>query len=133
MRVRLRPMSCWLRNRGTIMVRVIAEVSFSPIGTATPSLSKYVVAALAVLEEHPEIEYKLNAMGTVMEGERRDIIEVIEEMNEAIFAAGAQRVGTTLKIDERSDKPTSMEHKVVVVEQSIKKAEQAKKIGELVR
>src|SRR5438477_5193121 len=94
------------------MVRVIAEVSFSPIGTATPSLSKYVVAALAVLEEHPEVEYKLNPMGTVIEGERRDIIEVIEEMNEAIFAAGAQRVGTTLKIDERRDKPTSMHHKV---------------------
>ena len=42
-------------------------------------------------------------MGTVLEGERRAIIDVIEEMNEAIFAAGAQRVGTTLKIDERRD------------------------------
>jgi len=97
------------------MTRVIAEVSFSPIGTATPSLSRYVVAALAVLEEHPEVEYKLNPMGTVLEGERRDIIEVIEAMNEAIFAAGAQRVGTTLKVDERRDKPTSMQHKVDAV------------------
>jgi uncharacterized protein (TIGR00106 family) len=94
------------------MGRVIAEVSFSPIGTATPSLSKYVVAALAVLEEHPEVEYKLNPMGTVLEGERSDIIAVIEAMNEAIFGAGAQRVGTTLKIDERRDKQTSMQHKV---------------------
>jgi len=94
------------------MVRVIAEVTFSPIGTATPSLSKYVVAALAVLEEHPEVEYKLNPMGTVLEGERSDIIAVIEAMNEAIFSAGAQRVGTTLKIDERRDKQTSMQHKV---------------------
>src|SRR6266576_1303961 len=94
------------------MSRVIAEVTFSPIGTATPSLSKYVVAALAVLEEHPEVEYKLNPMGTVLEGERSDIIAVIEAMNEAIFGAGAQRVGTTLKIDERRDKQTSMQHKV---------------------
>jgi len=94
------------------MGRVIAEVTFSPIGTATPSLSKYVVAALAVLEEHPEVEYKLNPMGTVLEGERSDIIAVIEAMNEAIFGAGAQRVGTTLKIDERRDKQTSMQHKV---------------------
>jgi len=94
------------------MGRVIAEVTFSPIGTATPSLSKYVVAALAVLEEHPEVEYKLNPMGTVLEGERSDIIAVIEAMNEAIFSAGAQRVGTTLKIDERRDKQTSMQHKV---------------------
>ena len=94
------------------MVRVIAEVMFSPIGTATPSVSRYVVSALTVLKQHPEIKYELNPMGTVLEGERRAIINVIEEMNEAIFAAGAQRVGTTLKIDERRDKPASMQHKV---------------------
>ena len=94
------------------MVRVIAEVMFSPIGTATPSVSRYVVSALTVLKQHPEIKYELNPMGTVLEGERRARIDVIEEMNEAIFAAGAQRVGTTLKIDERRDKPASMQHKV---------------------
>lgn len=94
------------------MVKVIAEVSFSPIGTATPSVTKYVVAALEALKRHPEVEYQLNPMGTVLEGERRDIINVIEEMNEAVFAAGAQRVGTILKIDERRDKPASMQHKV---------------------
>jgi uncharacterized protein (TIGR00106 family) len=94
------------------MGKVIAEVSFSPLGTPTPSLSRYVQAALAVLREHSEVEYQLNPMGTVIEGERRDVINVIEEMNEAVFAAGALRVGTTLKIDERRDKATSMEHKV---------------------
>ena len=94
------------------MGKVIAEVSFSPLGTPSPSLSRYVQAALAVLREHSEVEYQLNPMGTVIEGERRDVINVIEEMNEAVFAAGALRVGTTLKIDERRDKETSMAHKV---------------------
>src|SRR5207302_11169455 len=94
------------------MGKVIAEVTFSPLGTPTPSLSAYVAAALAVLKDHPEVRYQLNPMGTVLEGERRDVINVIEAMNEAVFAAGALRVGTTLKIDERRDKPTSMEHKV---------------------
>jgi uncharacterized protein (TIGR00106 family) len=97
------------------MGKVIAEVSFSPLGTATPSLSKYVRAALTVLNEHPEVQYQLGPMGTVIEGERRDVINVIEEMNEAVFAAGALRVGTTLKIDERRDKATSMQHKVQAV------------------
>jgi len=104
-------------------MKVIAEVTFSPIGTATPSLSRYVTAALSVLQEHPEVRYQLNPMGTVLEGERRDIIAVIEEMNEAIFAAGALRVGTTLKIDERRDKPASMEHKVEVVLDGLKREE----------
>ncbi|MFL5733573.1 MAG: MTH1187 family thiamine-binding protein [Chloroflexia bacterium] len=97
------------------MGKVIAEVSFSPIGTATPSLSKYVTAALAVLKEHPEVEYRLNPMGTVLEGERSAVLNLVEAMNEAVFAAGALRVGTTLKIDERRDKATSMDHKVDVV------------------
>jgi uncharacterized protein (TIGR00106 family) len=104
------------------MVRVIVEVTYSPLGTATPSLSKYVVAALAALKNYPKVEYKLNPMGTVLEGERADIIEAVEGMNEAIFAAGALRVGTTLKIDERRDKPASMEHKVDTVMEGLQKA-----------
>ena len=101
------------------MVKVIAEVTFSPIGTGTPSLTSYVTAALSVLEEHPEIGYQLNPMGTVLEGERADIISVVEEMNEAVFAAGALRVGTVLRIDERRDKATSMQHKVDAVRRGL--------------
>jgi uncharacterized protein (TIGR00106 family) len=103
------------------MVHAIAEVTFSPLGTATPSLSKYVAAAVRVLSDHPEVKYQLNPMGTVLEGERADIIAVVEEMNEAIFAAGALRVGTTLKIDERRDKAASMDHKVDTVMEQIGK------------
>ena len=103
------------------MSKVIAEVSFSPAGTPTPSVGKYITAALAVLKDHPEVRYQLNPMGTVLEGERRDVINVIEAMNEAVFAAGALRVGTTLKIDERRDKPTSMEHKVDSVIEGLEK------------
>jgi len=103
------------------MGKVIAEVSFSPTGTPTPSVGKYVTAALLVLKEHPEVKYQLNPMGTVIEGDRRDVINVIELMNEAVFAAGALRVGTTLKIDERRDKDTSMEHKVQSVLEGLEK------------
>ena len=97
-------------------MKVIAEVSFSPLGTATPSLSHYVAAALTVLGAQPEVSYQLNAMGTVLEGERAAVLAAVEAMNEAIFQAGALRVGTTLKIDERRDKPASMQHKVDVVQ-----------------
>ena len=103
------------------MAVVIAEVTFSPLGTATPSLSKYVAAAVRVLSEHPEVKHQLNPMGTVLEGERADIIRVVEEMNEAIFAAGALRVGTALKIDERRDKAASMEHKVDTVMEQLER------------
>ena len=101
-------------------MKVIAEVTFSPLGTGTPSVSRYVAAALAVLEQQPGVSYQLNPMGTVLEGERAMVIAAVEAMNEAIFAAGAQRVGTTLKIDERRDKPTSMQHKVDTVQDQLR-------------
>jgi uncharacterized protein (TIGR00106 family) len=97
-------------------MQVIAEVSFSPLGTGTPSLSAYVTAALAELRHHPGVRYRLGPMGTVLEGERADVIAAVEAMNEAVFRAGALRVGTALKIDERRDKATSMEHKVDTVQ-----------------
>ena len=100
--------------------KVIAEVTFSPLGTATPSVSAYVAAALAELRNHPQVRYQLGSMSTVLEGERAAVWAACEAMNDAIFAAGAQRVGTTLKIDERRDKPTSMQHKVDTVAEQIR-------------
>jgi uncharacterized protein (TIGR00106 family) len=97
-------------------MKVIAEVSFSPLGTPTPSVSAYVAAALAELRNHPAVRYQLGPMGTVLEGERAAVIAAIEAMNEAVFRAGALRVGTTLKIDERRDREPSTQHKVEVVE-----------------
>jgi len=100
-------------------VNVIAEVTFSPLGTGTPSVSRYVAAALAALATQPGVTYQLNPMGTVLEGERPAVLAAVEAMNEAIFAAGALRVGTTLKIDERRDKPSSMQHKVDIVQEQL--------------
>jgi uncharacterized protein YqgV (UPF0045/DUF77 family) len=52
-------------------------------------------------------------MFTTLEGEPEDLFDVIRQMQEAIFAAGAQRVGTVIKIDERRDRPAvAMEEKV---------------------
>jgi uncharacterized protein (TIGR00106 family) len=106
-------------------MKVIAEVTFSPLGTATPSVSPYVAAALAELAHHPQVRYQLGAMSTVLEGERADVIAAVEAMNEAVFRAGAQRVGTTLKIDERRDKETSAAHKVSAVRALIGAGEEA--------
>ncbi len=97
-------------------MNVIAEVTFTPIGTESPSLSRYVAAGLAVLAAHPEVRYQLTPMSTILEGERAAVLAAVEAMNEAIFAAGVPRVGTQLKIDERRDKPASMEHKVAAVQ-----------------
>ena len=42
----------------------IVEVSIVPLGTPTPSVSKYVAKAAQVLEGEKDITYELTAMGT---------------------------------------------------------------------
>jgi len=90
----------------------IAAVSLSPLGVGI-SVSEYVAVALAVLERQDRVRWKLDSMFTTLEGEPDDLFRVIREMQESIFAAGAERVGTVIKMDDRRDRPgNSMESKV---------------------
>jgi len=90
----------------------IAAVSLSPLGVGI-SVSAYVAAALRVLEQQDRVEWKLDSMFTTLEGEPEDLFVVIQAMQEAVFAAGAKRVGTLIKIDDRRDRSgVGMQHKV---------------------
>lgn len=90
----------------------IAAVSISPLGVGI-SVSKYVAAALCVLEKQDRVRWQLDSMFTTLEGEPADLLELIGAMQEAVFAAGAERVGTVIKMDERRDRAeVRMEDKV---------------------
>jgi uncharacterized protein (TIGR00106 family) len=58
-------------------------------------------------------------MATVIEGDLNRILEVVREMHEVPFRRGAQRVSTTLVIDDRRDKPLTMQGKVDSVEEKL--------------
>ena len=45
-----------------------------------------------------------------------EILALVRRMQESVFAAGAQRVSTVIKIDERRDRTTTMRDKVRAVE-----------------
>ena len=45
---------------------VIAEISIIPVGTQTPSTSKYVAKAITALKQEKDIKYELTAMGTLV-------------------------------------------------------------------
>ena len=47
----------------------IAEISVVPLGTKTPSVSRYVARAIKVLEKQKEVKYEITAMGTIIEGD----------------------------------------------------------------
>lgn len=97
----------------------IAAVSISPVGVGV-SVSKYVAAAIAVLERHDRIRWQLDSMFTTLEGEPADLFAAIQAMQEAVFAAGAVRVGTVIKMDERRDRVgVRMQDKVEAVERAL--------------
>ncbi len=93
----------------------IAEVSVVPLGTGDTSVSRYVAGAVKVLRSHPELSYELTGMGTIIQGETRALLDAIAQMHESVFTAGARRVVTTVKIDDRRDKPQAPEAKIAAV------------------
>jgi len=93
----------------------IAAVSIAPVGSGT-SVSQYVAAALRVVRAQEQVAYRLAPMFTTLEGDLAAIFALIQEMEEAVFALGAERVGTVIKIDDRRDRGVEMGHKVASVE-----------------
>jgi len=94
------------------------EISVIPIGTASPSLSRYVAAVIRVLQE-AGLEYELGAMGTVVVGELDHLLAVARKMHEQPFLMGAERVASTIKLDDRRDKPLSIQGKLRAVQEKL--------------
>jgi len=91
---------------------VIAEVSVVPLGTETPSVGDYVAAAIKAVKKQKKVKYQITAMGTILEGELNDVLDVVTKMHESTFSAGAKRVVTRLTIDDRRDKNLTIDGKV---------------------
>jgi len=98
----------------------IVEFSVVPIGTESTSVSKYVVEAVKTLKKYGNLRFQVTPMDTVIEGnDLSKILEAILEAHEAVFKAGAQRVITSIKIDDRRDKKETMDYKVKAVKEKI--------------
>ena len=90
----------------------VAEISVIPLGTETPSVSKYVARAVKVLQREKDIKYEITSMGTIIEGDLDKILSLARKMHEGTFGEGVARVITVIKIDERRDKALSMRGKL---------------------
>jgi uncharacterized protein (TIGR00106 family) len=96
----------------------IVAVSMAPAGSGI-SMSHYVAAAERVLRDDGRVKFRLDPMFTTIQGELPVIFELILKMQEAMYALGAQRVGTVIKIDDRRDRVVEMEDKVRSVEEKM--------------
>jgi len=97
----------------------VAEVSIEPLGTGSTSISDIITASVKVLQNEPNIKFDVTAMGTIIEGDRHQILSLLERMEDACFRAGAERVITNLRLDDRRDKQISMQQMEREVEQRL--------------
>jgi uncharacterized protein (TIGR00106 family) len=97
----------------------IIAISVAPAGIDDIGMSGYVAKALKVLQGDGRVKYEIGPMFTSIEGELNICMEVAMKMHEAIFDAGANRVGTVIKIDDRRDVKASMSGKLASVKASM--------------
>ena len=99
----------------------MVEVSVVPIGTGSPSVSQYIAGAIKVLADARDIKYELTAMGTIIEGDLERLLGLAGMMHRSVLSAGVNRVLTTIKIDERTDKPLTMAGKLEAVKEHLER------------
>jgi uncharacterized protein (TIGR00106 family) len=92
----------------------IMEISVVPIGTQNTSVSPFVAACVKLIEQQG-LTYEVTSMGTAVEGEVDDLLTLAAQMHQAPFSLGAQRVLTTIRLDERRDKELRIAEKKAAV------------------
>ena len=97
---------------------VILEFSVIPIGEGV-SLSRFIAHAVKALE-NMGAKHLATPMGTIIEAESLDeALRYVRAAHEAVFKAGAKRVVTLIKIDDRRDVERSMEDKLRSLKRSL--------------
>jgi uncharacterized protein (TIGR00106 family) len=97
----------------------VVFLSITPLGTGTPSVSRYVAGVEEILRA-TRLTHQLTAMGTIIEGDLDEILAVVRRMHEHPFTQGAVRVSTFLKIDDRRDKEHTIAGKMRSVEEKLR-------------
>lgn len=95
---------------------VLLEMSIVPVGKGT-SLSAYVARCLDIVDQSG-LEYELHSMGTVVEGELDDVLQLMRRCIEEL-ARDNDRVSCTAKLDYRKGMTGQLKGKVASVEQQL--------------
>lgn len=96
-----------------------ADLTILALGRPDPSASAYVAAIQRRLAAQDRVHYVMHAMGTSLEGETADILAVVGELHAVPFELGIPRVYTVLKLDERRDRPQTLQDKVDSVQRRL--------------
>jgi uncharacterized protein (TIGR00106 family) len=82
-----------------------AEITVIGLGRPSASASEYIAEIQRRLGAQTKVGYRMNAMGTELEGELSDILTLVGQLHRVPLELGLPRAYTVLKLDERADKP----------------------------
>ncbi len=95
---------------------ILLEFSMSPL-TQGDSVSKYVSRSLDIIDKSG-LPYRLNPMGTVIEGSWDEVMAVVKACWEKM-REDCDRISTIVKIDYRKGKTGRLASKVASVEEKL--------------
>ncbi len=96
---------------------MVVEFSMWPMVGA--SVSEYVAKVIKMVDESG-LPYKVNAMGTVVEGEWDEVMGLIKKCHQ-LLAGQTERVITEISIDDRKTNTNRIEGKVASIEKILGK------------
>ena len=95
---------------------VLLEFSMSPLGKGT-SVGEYVSRSLEIIDQSG-VDYRLNPMGTVLEGEWDEVFGVVKQCYERM-REDCERVSCVIKVDYRQGAKGRLSGKVASVEKRL--------------
>jgi len=97
----------------------LLEFSMSPLGKGE-SVSKYVSRSLDIIDKSG-VAYRLNPMGTVLEGEWDEVFGVVRKCYERM-KKDCNRISCSIKVDFRKGHSGRLVSKVASVEKTLKRS-----------
>ena len=97
---------------------MLAEFSVVPLGKGE-SVSMYVAECMKIVEAS-RLPYRINPMGTVLEGDYDAVMGVIRKCHMRVMEL-SQRVVTSIKVDDRKGSKNALDTKIASVEKKLGK------------
>jgi uncharacterized protein (TIGR00106 family) len=94
----------------------LLEFSMSPLDKGE-SLSSYVARSLEIIHKSG-VPYRINPMGTVLEGEWDEVMGVVKACFDRM-SADCNRVAISIKVDYRKGRSGRLKSKIASVEQKL--------------
>ena len=97
---------------------VLLEFSMTPLDKGE-SVSEYVSRSLKIIDESG-VNYRLNPMGTVLEGGWDEVMAVVKRCFDTM-SADCNRITCAIKVDYRKGRENGLESKMAAIESKLGK------------